>query len=334
MLACSGLATASQLAGSASGSLTSAGALASRSASLHCYPVTISTGTVGAGNCGREGCIKVGTTFNYNYGVLGTNFTKFYTAANVGIDVEGGDYHHSMGDPIAAQAVALRSAKELAENLDHEVGYGWPAVWNSKCCLLYYPNSNGVLQLDQNTGAEIMDIESATEKFGKVSCGDDHLHLGDAPPAFSDSNYVVPIISRASGGLTSAGRIVPVHVPAMPVQVPQDDPRDDESDEGSVAPEKFSTPAELRRLDDQRMTASKALKLFNNCRLRTEAAAQKVLSIVPNERIKALVTRWIWDTGAGIDIVSAQGVSNMQHLITKTASPLALCTANGDSMAD
>ncbi len=242
-----------------------------------------------AGNCGREGCLKVGTTFNYNYDIMGTNFTKFYTAANVGIDVEGGDYHPSMGDPIAAQAVALRSAKELAENLNHEVGYGWPAVWDSKCCLLYYPNANGVLQLDQTTGAEIMDIKKATEKFKKESCGGEHLHLGDAPLALSRSNYVTPIILKASGGLTSAGPIVPVHVPAMPVQVPQDDPRDDESDEGSVAPEKFSTPAELRRLDDQRMTASKALKLFNNCRLRTEAAAQTVLPMVPTERIKPLV---------------------------------------------
>ncbi len=59
-----------------------------------------------------------------------------------------------------------------------------------------------------------------------------------------------------------------------------------------------------------------------------------MLAAFPEQKIKSLVTRWIWDTGAGIDIVSAQGVSNMKHLITKTATPLPLCTANGESLAD
>ena len=58
------------------------------------------------------------------------------------------------------------------------------------------------------------------------------------------------------------------------------------------------------------------------------------MATVTNERIKAKVNRWIWDTGAGIDIVPAKDVANMSHLITKTATPLPITTANGESSVD
>ena len=92
-------------------------------------------------------------------------FKKIYIPANVGIDVENGDYHFSMGDPVVAQAVALRTAKELAEYFDHNVSYGWPTVWSPECCLIYLPNNSGVLQMDNRTGADFVTVGAATERF-------------------------------------------------------------------------------------------------------------------------------------------------------------------------
>ncbi len=95
---------------------------------------------------------------DYNYSVANTTFKKFYIPANVGIDVDNGDYHVSMGDPIAAQVIASRMAKELAEFLQHDVGYGWPTVWSPDSCLIYLPSNSGVMQMDNRTAADIVTI--------------------------------------------------------------------------------------------------------------------------------------------------------------------------------
>ncbi len=60
----------------------------------------------------------------------------------------------------------------------------------------------------------------------------------------------------------------------------------------------------------------------------------KVLVAAPCERIKAKITRWMWDNGAGINIISSTAVTSMKHLITKTENPLPNFAANGASYAD
>ncbi len=107
-----------------------------------------------------------------------------------------------------------------------------------------------------------------------------------------------------------------------------------ESDSGSVIPSEELTKTQVKRLEALRLTASKALKIFNNCRVRTEAAMAKVLAATPSPRIKAKVTRWVWDTGAGVDVVNGSAIENMQHLVAKSQNRLSLCTADGESAAD
>ncbi len=231
-----------------------------------CYPVTIFSGTGDAGRCGRNGRMKLGKTLDYHYTVAGTNFLPFYLSEHVGIDHNEGDYHRSMADPIAALAVALRSARVLAESLEYKVGFGWPTVWDSNCCLVYDLNSEDEKQFDQNSGADdILNIKKATEKFFHL--GGEYLHLGEPPAIFSDANHVTDVF------------------PVCPAQVLEDS-RDDVSDAGSEAPGRDLTQAQSRREEALRLTASRALKMLNNCRLKTEAAAQKVLAAFPNEKIK------------------------------------------------
>jgi hypothetical protein len=67
---------------------------------------------------------------------------------------------------------------------------------------------------------------------------------------------------------------------------------------------------------------------------RTQIAALKALATIPHQSITSSARRWIWDTGAGIDIISARCVANMKHLITKPANSLPIVTANGSAFAE
>ena len=345
MVASGGHASASDQTAYASGGNTSASMDRRENAALSCYPVTVDSAIGDAGRCGRNGRMKLGVTLEYSYAISDTCFKKFHIPKHVGIDHESGDYHQNMADPIAAFAAALRSAKMLAESLEYRVGFGWPVVWDTTCCLVFYPGANSEVLFDRNSSAEvILSIKEATEKFSSINkgagvfCMGNYFHLGTAPAIFSDANYIVKvhprILSRASRGNTLASPVFTSAYTPATLERAQQQAGDDESDAGSEAAGRYLTPAQTRREEALRLTAAKALKIFNTCRMKTEAAAVEVMATVTNERMKAKVNRWIWDIGAGIDIVPAKDVANMSHLITKTATPLPITTANGESIVD
>ena len=279
-----GHASACDRTADARGGNTSASMDRRENAALSCYPVTVDSAIGDAGRCGRNGRMKLGVTLQYSYAISDTCFKKFHIPKHVGIDHENGDYHQSMADPIAALAAALRSAKILAEDLGNRVDFGWPVVWDTTCCLVFYPSANSEVLFDRNSSAEvILSIKEATEKFRSISkgagvlCMSDYFHLGAAPAAFPDANYIVKvhprILSRASGGSTPANPVFTSAYALATLEREQQQAEDDESDAGSEAPGRCPTPAQTRREESLRLTAAKALKIFNTCRVKTEAAA-------------------------------------------------------------
>ena len=50
--------------------------------------------------------------------------------------------------------------------------------------------------------------------------------------------------------------------------------------------------------------------------------------------IEARISRWLMDTGSGLDLVSKSDVRNMKHMIVASENPVMLATANGVTSVD
>ena len=58
------------------------------------------------------------------------------------------------------------------------------------------------------------------------------------------------------------------------------------------------------------------------------------LPMVRKPVLEARISKWLMDTGSGLDLVSKSDVRNMKHMVVSSENPVMLATANGITSVD
>ena len=109
---------------------------------------------------------------------------------------------------------------------------------------------------------------------------------------------------------------------------PLDESEGEDSDNGSNA----ACPS--RRMPLGKIAPHVALRRIQRCVARMSVKMATALPMVRKPVLKARISKWLMDTGSGLDLVSKSDVRNMKHMVVASENPVMLATANGVTTVD
>ena len=200
------------------------------------------------------------------------------------------------------------------------------------------------LQIDKITSPRAVLRSEAIEMFSANGVSKRYYHIGDVP---SELQLAVDPPATVKGKDTRVGSRERFTTHRKTRGQPKPPCTGSTSAGGTSTPRGQYSPS--RQLDDsdeansdcnagpvirsRRMPLGKiaphvALQRIQRCVARTSVKLATALPMVRKPVIEARISRWLMDTGSGLDLVSKSDVRNMKHMVVASENPVMLATAN------